>query len=192
MGRKSKYTIEEKVQAVQDYKTGKRGTSQICNDLGLCKSSRHLRYWVHQYDKYGEIAFLPKKSNKAYTKEFKEIVVQEYLDGEGSLEDLAIKYDIPSSETLRKWIISYNSHEEEMYSLKKYDSLEELREDIIQYIYFYNYERLQERFDDRTPMAVRNAALTAENVTQYPIKENRRIQKYYANLKSKQEQYSIA
>ena len=106
MGRKSKYTIEEKVQAVQDYKTGKRGTSQICNDLGLCKSGRHLRYWVHQYDKYGEIAFLPKKSNKAYTKEFKEIVVQEYLNGEGSLEDLAIKYDIPSSETLRKWIIS--------------------------------------------------------------------------------------
>ena len=80
----------------------------------------------------------------------------------------------------------------EMYYLKKYNSLDELREDIIQYIYFYNYERLQERFDDRTPMAVRIAALTAENVTQYPIKENKRIQKYYANLKSKQEQYSIA
>ncbi|MDD5792131.1 MAG: IS3 family transposase [Erysipelotrichaceae bacterium] len=80
----------------------------------------------------------------------------------------------------------------EMYYLKKYDSLEELREDIIQYIHFYNYERLQERFDDRTPMAVRIAALTAENVAQYPIKENKRIQKYYANLKSKQEQYSIA
>ena len=80
----------------------------------------------------------------------------------------------------------------EMYYLKKYNSLEELREDIIQYIYFYNYERLQERFDDRTPMAVRIAALTAENVTQYPIKENKRIQKYYANLKFKQEQYPIA
>ena len=79
-----------------------------------------------------------------------------------------------------------------MYYLRKYDSLEELREDIIQYIHFYNYERLQERFDDRTPMAVRIAALTAENVAQYPIKENKRIQKYYANLKSKQEQYSIA
>ena len=80
----------------------------------------------------------------------------------------------------------------EMYYLRKYDSLEELREDIIQYIHFYNYERLQERFDDRTPMDVRIAALTAENVAQYPIKENKRIQKYYANLKSKQEQYSIA
>ena len=70
----------------------------------------------------------------------------------------------------------------EMYYLKKYNSLDELREDIIQYIYFYNYERLQERFDDRTPMAVRIAALTAENVTQYPIKENKRIQKYKAKF----------
>ena len=80
----------------------------------------------------------------------------------------------------------------EMYYLKKYNSLEELREDIIQYIYFYNYERLQERFNDMAPMAVRTAALTAETVTQYPIKENNRIQKYYANLKSKQEQNYIA
>ena len=157
MGRKSKYTIEEKVQAVQDYKTGKRGTSQICNDLGLCKSGRHLRYWVHQYDKYGEIAFLPKKSNKAYTKEFKEIVVQEYLNGEGSLEDLAIKYDIPSSETLRKWIISYNSHEElkdydpkgDVYMAKSRKTTLEERTEIVQYCLEHNkeYKLAAEYFD---------------------------------------------
>ena len=157
MGRKSKYTIEEKVQAVQDYKTGKRGTSQICNDLGLCKSGRHLRYWVHQYDKYGEIAFLPKKSNKAYTKEFKEIVVQEYLNGEGSLEDLAIKYDIPSAETLRKWIISYNSHEElkdydpkgDVYMAKSRKTTLEERTEIVQYCLEHNkeYKLAAEYFD---------------------------------------------
>ena len=83
MGRKSKYTIEEKVQAVLDYKSGKRGKAQICNDLGLNKSGTDLYRWLKHYDKYGESAFLPKKSNKAYTKEFKEIVVQEYLNGEG-------------------------------------------------------------------------------------------------------------
>lgn len=37
MGRKSKYTIEQKVEAVQDYKSGKRGKSQICYDLKLSK-----------------------------------------------------------------------------------------------------------------------------------------------------------
>ena len=39
MGRKSKYTIEEKDQAVLDYKNGKRGTIQICNDLEIEQSS---------------------------------------------------------------------------------------------------------------------------------------------------------
>lgn len=29
MGRKSKYTIEQKVEAILDYKSGKRGTYQI-------------------------------------------------------------------------------------------------------------------------------------------------------------------
>ena len=42
MGRKSRFTIEEKVQAVLDYKEGKRGSTQICNDLGLHKSGKDL------------------------------------------------------------------------------------------------------------------------------------------------------
>ena len=53
---------------------------------------------------------------------------------------------------------------------------------------FYNNERLQERFNDMTPMEVRTAALeTTEEPIQYPIKENKRIQKYYDNLMSKQD-----
>ena len=52
MGRKSKYTIEEKVQAVSDYKNGKRGVAQICNDLNMNHSN--LFDWISIYDKYGE------------------------------------------------------------------------------------------------------------------------------------------
>ena len=157
MGRKSKYTIEEKVQAVQDYKIGKKGIAQICNDLGLNRSGTDLYRWVKQYDQYGESAFLPKKSNKAYTKEFKEMVVQEYLNGEGSLEDLAIKYDIPSSETLRKWIISYNSHEElkdynpkgDVYMTKSRKTTLEEKNEIVQYCLEHNkeYKLAAEHFD---------------------------------------------
>ena len=84
MGRKSKYTIEEKLQAVLDYKNGVRGKSQICNDLGLNLSGTDLYRWVKHYDKYGEIAFHPKERNKEYSKEFKEMVVREFLDGKGT------------------------------------------------------------------------------------------------------------
>ena len=111
-----KYTIEEKVQAVLDYKNGIRGLTQIGIDLGMnLKTARtgvQLLTWVKQYDKYGEAAFYPKNRNKTYSKEFKEMVVREYLDGKGSTYTLSIKHDILSVETLRKWIISYNSHEE--------------------------------------------------------------------------------
>lgn len=64
MGRKSKYTIEQKVEAVKDYKSGKRGASQICNDLRLCKSGKALYRWVALYDEFGEIGFYPNEEIK--------------------------------------------------------------------------------------------------------------------------------
>lgn len=112
MGRKSRNTIEEKVQAIIDYKKGKRGVRQICNDLGLHKSGRLFYTWIRKYEKYGESAFLPKKRNQAYTKEFKEKIVKEYMNGNGSINDLSIKYDIPSPTTISNWIIGYNSYVE--------------------------------------------------------------------------------
>ena len=110
MGRKSKYTIEEKVQAVLDYKNGKRGAVQICNDLNMNQSN--LVDWISIYDKYGESGFVYRDRNKSYIKEFKEMVVREYLNGNSSTRDLCIKYEIPSHQTLLKWVNSYNGHEE--------------------------------------------------------------------------------
>ena len=116
MGRKSKYSLAEKIQAVLDYKSGKKSISEISKTLGMSKghaeSGYTVRRWISFYDKYGEDGFLPKNKNKIYPKEFKEKVVKEYLDGIGSFESLSLKYDIPSKETLRIWVISYNSHEE--------------------------------------------------------------------------------
>ena len=81
----------------------------------------------------------------------------------------------------------------EMYYLHKFYSFDELKTSIDDYMNFYNNERLQERFNDMTPMEVRTAALeTAEDPIQYPIKENKRIQKYYDNLMSKQECCAVA
>ena len=70
-----------------------------------------------------------------------------------------------------------------MYYLNKFHSDKELSESIENYISFYNNERLQERFNDMTPMEVRLKALnTSKEPEQYPIKENKRIQKYYAQF----------
>ena len=70
----------------------------------------------------------------------------------------------------------------EMYSLNKFNGGGELHSAIDQYVHFYNYERFQERFGVRTPMEVRAAALNAKIPEQFPITENKRIQKYKAKF----------
>ena len=81
----------------------------------------------------------------------------------------------------------------EMYYLKNFHSHEELKEAIENYINFYNNERLQERFNDMTPMEVRSEALNIpEEPAQYPIKVNKRIQKYYAQFNNQTTNFAIA
>lgn len=144
MGRKSKYTIKEKVQAVLDYKNGKRGAAQICNDLNMNQSN--LVDWISIYDKYGESGFVYRDRNKSYIKEFKEMVVREYLNGNSSTRDLCIKYEIPSHQTLLKWVNSYNGHEElkdynpkgDVYMTKSRKTTLEERNEIVQYCLEHN------------------------------------------------------
>lgn len=47
----------------------------------------------------------------------------------------------------------------EKYYLNKYSTFEELKNDIDEYIYFYNYERLQKRLNSLSPMEYRALAV---------------------------------
>lgn len=68
----------------------------------------------------------------------------------------------------------------EMYCMYKVTDEASLRAAIIGYMKFYAEERPQERFHCKTPMEVRNEALSAENPVSYPIAENKRIEAYKA------------
>lgn len=80
----------------------------------------------------------------------------------------------------------------EMYYPNKFYDKETLKKAIDEYIYFYNYERLQSRYNNQTPMEVRSKALTGETIEQYPIPENKKIQEYYHTLESKKQTYTHA
>ena len=54
---------------------------------------------------YKFVNFDDKPFNSTYTREFKENVVKEYLDGKGSIESLQIKYKILSHSTLKNMIV---------------------------------------------------------------------------------------
>ena len=68
----------------------------------------------------------------------------------------------------------------EMYCMYTIVDEASLRAAIDQYIDFYMNERLQERFGGKAPAEVRQEALETENPQNYPIAENKRIQKYKA------------
>lgn len=80
----------------------------------------------------------------------------------------------------------------EMYYLNKFYDKKTLKKAIDGYIYFYNNERLQSRYSNQTPMEVRNKALASENIEQYPIPKNKRIQEYYHTLEIKKQSYTHA
>ena len=93
--------------------------------------------------------------------------VKEYLDGKGSYKTIARANGI-GVRTLRGWVQKYQ--EQGAGGLQAQNGN------------FYYYERLQEGFGNRTPMEERLAALEADKPEQYPIPENKRIQKYKAKF----------
>jgi putative transposase insK len=66
----------------------------------------------------------------------------------------------------------------EMYAMYEIKDEESLRLAIKDYLRFYAEERIQERYECKTPLEIRTEALTAEVPMEYPIPENKRIKKY--------------
>lgn len=66
----------------------------------------------------------------------------------------------------------------EMYSMYKITDEKSLRDAINKYIKFYYEERIQERYDCKTPKEIREEALSGKTERSYPISKNKRIQKY--------------
>lgn len=109
LGRKVKYSAEEKINAVKEYLDGKGSMSSIAKRLDIALQS--FKQWVNNYEAMGADAFRTRQ-NKHYSKAEKEQAVTAYLAGEGSHMDICKKYKIHSTIQLRNWIKKYNGHEE--------------------------------------------------------------------------------
>ena len=109
MGRKGKYDVEEKINAVNEYLDCNISISAIAERLGISRES--FRQWIANYQSMGVNGFLTSK-NKHYSKVEKEQAVNSYLAGEGSYMDICKKYKIHSTAQLKSWVMKYNSHEE--------------------------------------------------------------------------------
>ncbi len=115
MGRKNKYSPEIKVEIVKTFLRGEKSVNQLGFEFNV--RAYTVRQWIHSYQKYGREIFEDKERNKRYTKELKDNVIHEYLNGVDSLEGLRIKYQISSHSIILNWLRKYNNHIE----LKDYD-----------------------------------------------------------------------
>lgn len=100
-----------------------------------------MREWYYAYKIHGETAFSHSDTNKSYTKIFKESIVNEYLSGKVSAEDLGAKYNI-TIRTIRKWINMYYNGIEirdydpkgEIYTMKSRKTTFEQRIEIVKWV----------------------------------------------------------
>ena len=113
MERKAKSTKEQKVQAYEDYLNGRKSVKQIKSELSMRKSeSKLVLEQGKSYRINDHLIFDNKSTNNRCSKKFKEMIVQEYLNGHGSTNDLAAKYGIPQHGTVLKQVNEYNRHRE--------------------------------------------------------------------------------
>lgn len=111
---KSQHTPEWKITIVKKYLSGEGSYDSIARAHGIDK--RTLIDWVHRYQEHGASVFYPTVGNVHYSKEFKTMCVEAVLKGEGSVDDIVVKYNISTRSVLRSWIMKYNANME----LKEY------------------------------------------------------------------------
>lgn len=102
MGRKSKVSSEIKVKVVQEYLAGLKTMSQITYELDINYST--IQEWVRKYKLFGIKGLLTERINTKYSDEIKARAINDFLNANGSLRDICIRYDISSHSILRKWI----------------------------------------------------------------------------------------
>lgn len=98
----------------------------LVKEYGLSIHNTIFYQYVNKYRKYGLEALKPRKLNNIYSEEFKQKVVNAYLNGEGSLRDLTLRFNIPAVSTVSYWIMKYTegkssksySTKPEVYTMK--------------------------------------------------------------------------
>lgn len=111
MAKKKSYSKEFKLEMLRRHEEEGISFYKLEKENNL--SLGMIRNWKAAYEAYGEDGLVKRNSMLCqYTAEFKEKVVQEYLNGTVSYRKLAQKYGIFADSTIKKWVELYNSHEE--------------------------------------------------------------------------------
>ena len=103
----SKISVETKMDAVHRYLLYGESYESIANSIGVNRTT--IKDWCRLYESEGMDSFV-REMNNHYSREFKTEVVEYYLSGKGSYQDVCKLFRIRATRTLRTWIKLYNGH----------------------------------------------------------------------------------
>lgn len=107
MARSSKFTFEEKLNAVNNILFNYSSINYEAKKLNADRET--ISTWIINYKSYGINGLISTPRNSLYSMELKVSAVKEYLLGNISLSKICKKYKIKSKSVLRKWISLYNN-----------------------------------------------------------------------------------
>ena len=122
MSKYRKYSPEEKIQIVEGYIRGEYSWKQKSHELGYKDVPGCFKRWYTVYQEHGPMGLYPTLGNSVYTKAFKQMVVEEYINGIDSAYNLAAKHRISNADVLLRWVKLYNANRE----LKDYNPKREV------------------------------------------------------------------
>ena len=110
----SKFTSEQIVDICEKYLSGQKTYQELSEEYNLKKGkpSGNFWRWIALYREKGANAFTKDKGNRTYTSTFKQMIVEEYLSGAGSMFDVCKKYGISNDALLSSWLNTYNANRE--------------------------------------------------------------------------------
>ena len=97
-------SFEEKISIIEYYlKHGSQQDTQKKFNVSI----QSLKDWMRLYQEKGPEALRHEPKHQTYTKAFKSMVVEEYLNQSITYRSLAIKYNIRAYSTVKKWVKAY-------------------------------------------------------------------------------------
>ena len=107
---RSSMTAEQRLAAVGLFEEG-FGHCAVSSRLGV--SVRAVEGLENRFKIWGRAALESRPTKQVYSFEFKLALVRQFLDGEGSLPELARMHQLSSPNLLRTWVKTYRERGEE-------------------------------------------------------------------------------
>lgn len=110
MPQRSSLTAEQRLAALDFFEEG-FGHVAVSSRLGV--SVHAVRGLENRFRIWGRAVLESKPTKQVYSFEFKLAVVRQFLDGEGTLPELARVHQLSSPKLLGKWVQAYRIHGED-------------------------------------------------------------------------------